>query len=516
MVTPQVSRRQFVGGASAVLALMGVGGLAGCGGNGGGSGSADSAGAYGIELGDELTIISMITNATFTPVNASAGFDKVVLHTLFDSLFQFDADGNMQPMLAESYEQDGFDVTIKIRDDVAFTDGNPVTADDVVFSFDVYENDPVNGPYIRTYISGIEKVDDTTVLVHSLRDDELWKNVITEYLYIMEAATYDAEDDYSSSAPTGSGAYTLESVDEARTVTLAANEDYWGGAPEFKTVHVQAPVDSSTALVALQNGEANLVTQIALTAVSTAREDPNLEVSTFASWSQQLLGICVGDQPFRQAIFHAIDRQRILDICNEGEGEPAQDMFAKKVMGDLAGCVEFTGYDLDLAKEYIAQTEMDLTQTFTITTPDAADVAQCIQEDLAQIGITTEVAAVDMNTFSQALIDKTAQMFVSAFGTDMLTPDSFEELFLAEGSFYYFPVSDELRQKVADMLAIPSIADRRELVIEIMEDMVEEAPIVPLYDKNNFDVYTKGLGGVLPSSSATYAYYLGDFTNEQK
>ena len=121
-----------------------------------------------------------------------------------------------------------------------------------------------------------------------------------------------------------------------------------------------------------------------------------------------------------------------------------------------------------------------------------------------------------MNTFSQALIDKTAQMFVSAFGTDMLTPDSFEELFLAEGSFDHFPVSDELRQKVADMLAIPSIADRRELVIEIMEDMVEEAPIVPLYDKNNFDVYTKGLGGVLPSSSATYAYYLGDFTNEQK
>lgn len=514
MSMTQPTRRQFLGGSAALLAAIGVSGLAGCSG-GSDTGSAAS-GSYGIPLGDELTIISLITNGTFTPVNAAAGFDKVVLHALFDTLFVFDADGNLQPCLAESYEQNGFDVTIKLRTDVSFTDGAPLTADDVVFSFDVYENDTVNGPYIRQYITSIEKVDDATVLVHSLRDDELWKNILAEYIYIMEAATYDASSSYADSAPTGTGAYLLDSVDEARTVTLTANEDYWGGAPEFTTVRVQAPVDSSTALVALQNGEANLVTQIALSAVETAREDPNLEVSTFASWSQQMLGVCTGDQAFRQAIFHAIDRQNIIDICNDGEGEPATDMFSKKIMGDLAGSVEFTGYDPELAQELIAQSETDLSQTFTIYTYDAADVAQCIQQDLAKIGINIEVGAVDSNTYSQALIDKTAQMFLGAFGTDMLTPDSFVELFLAEGTFYYFPISDELRQKVADMLAIPSIADRRDLVIEIMGDMVEEAPIVPLYDKNSYDVYTKGLGGVLPSSSGTYVYYVGDFTNEQQ
>ncbi len=222
MSMTQPTRRQFLGGSAALLAAMGVSGLAGCSG-GSDTGSAAS-GSYGIPLGDELTIISLITNGTFTPVNAAAGFDKVVLHALFDTLFVFDADGNLQPCLAESYEQNGFDVTIKLRTDVSFTDGAPLTADDVVFSFDVYENDTVNGPYIRQYITSIEKVDDATVLVHSLRDDELWKNILAEYIYIMEAATYDASSSYADSAPTGTGAYLLDSVDEARTVTLTANE----------------------------------------------------------------------------------------------------------------------------------------------------------------------------------------------------------------------------------------------------------------------------------------------------
>ena len=510
MSMTQPTRRQFLGGSAALLAAMGAGGLAGCSGDSD-TGSA-AAGSYGIPLGDELTIISLITNGTFTPVNAAAGFDKVVLHALFDTLFVFDADGNLQPCLAESYEQNGFDVTIKIRNDVSFTDGAPLTADDVVFSFDVYENDTVNGPYIRQYITSIEKVDDTTVLVHSLRDDELWKNILAEYIYIMEAATYDASSSYADSAPTGTGAYLLDSVDEARTVTLTANEDYWGGAPEFTTVRVQAPVDSSTALVALQNGEANLVTQIALSAVETAREDPNLEVSTFASWSQQMLGVCTGDQAFRQAIFHAIDRQNIIDICNDGEGEPATDMFSKKIMGDLAGSVEFTGYDPELAQELIAQSETDLSQTFTIYTYDAADVAQCIQQDLAAIGINVEVESVDVNTWSSKLMDQTLQMFINALGTDMLAADSFIQLLLGDTSVYYYPISDELKAKVAEMNSIPSVVDRHDLVVEILNDMQVECPIVPLYDTVSYDVYTAGIEGYLPSSAGTYVYYLGKLT----
>ena len=109
----------------------------------------------------------------------------------------------------------------------------------------------------------------------------------------------------------------------------------------------------------------------------------------------------------------------------------------------------FDGYDVELAKEEIAKTEMDLSQTYTITASDEAgsQVAQCIQQDLAEIGVNVEVASVDVNTWSSQLMDQTLQMFINALGTDMLATDSFIQLLLGDTSVYYFPISDEMKAK---------------------------------------------------------------------
>lgn len=512
MSTPQVSRRQFVGGTSALLALMGVGGLAGCGGNNGGSGSGAAAG--GIELTDTFTMISVAGNDSFDPI-VGTGSDKVTMHSCFDNLFMFDGEGNVEPMLAESFEQNGNTVTVVLRE-ANFTDGSPVTADDVVFSWDTLAADPQQGPYMSNYISGVTKVDDKTVEVGVVRDDTSWMNILVETLYVVQASSYDPEaNDYATQPPVGSGAYVFESVDEARTVTLKANEDYWGGAPTFKTVVIQAPVDSSTSLVALQNGEVNCVSMMDATAVETAREDANLNVVEFEAWGQQMLCTLIGDQPFRSAIFHAINRQNIVDVVTGGDAEPATQFFAKKLLGaDYDGAVTFDGYDPDLAAEEIAETTMDLSQTFTLTATDeaGAQCAQCIQQDLAAIGVNVEVASVDVNTWSSQITDQTLQMFINALGTDMLAADSFIQLLLGDTSVYYFPISDEMKAKVAEMNSIPSVVERHDLVVELLNDMQTECPIVPLYDTISYDVYTKGIEGYLPSSAGTYVYYLGKLT----
>lgn len=512
MSTPQVSRRQFVGGASAVLALMGVGGLAGCGGNGGGSGSGAAAG--GIELTDTFTMISVAGNDSFDPI-VGTGADKVTMHSLYDNLFMFDGEGNVEPMLVDTYEQEGNVVTATLRE-ANFSDGNPVTADDVVYSWDMLRADPSQGPYMSNYITDVEKVDDKTVKITVVRDDTSWLNILAETIYIIPNGSYDPEaNDYASTPMIGSGAYVFESVDEARTVTLKANEDYWGGAPTFKTVVVQAPVDSSTSLVALQNGEVNCVSMMAQTAVETAREDANLNVVEFEAWGQQMLGVLVGDQAFRSAIFHAINTQNIVDVVTGGAATPATQFFAKKLLGeDYDGVVTFEAYDPDLAKEELAKSETDLSQTFVITASDeaGAQCAQCIQQDLSAIGINVEVESVDTNTWSSKLMDQTLQMFINALGTDMLAVDSFIQLLFGDTSVYYYPISDEMKAKVAEMNAIPSVVERHDLVVELLNDMQVECPIVPLYDTVNYDVYTAGIEGYLPSSAGTYVYYLGKLT----
>ena len=512
MSTPQVSRRQFVGGSAALLALMGVGGLAGCGGNNVGSGSGAAAG--GIELTDTFTMISVAGNDTFDHI-VGTGADKVTMHSLYDNLFMFDGEGNVEPMLVDTFEQDGNVVTATLRE-ANFSDGNPVTADDVVYSWDTLRADPSQGPYMSNYITDVEKVDDKTVKITVVRDDESWKNILAETIYIIPNGCYDPEaNDYASEPMIGSGAYVFESVDEARTVTLKANEDYWGGAPTFKTVVVQAPVDSSTSLVALQNGEVNCVSMMAQTAVETAREDANLNVVEFEAWGQQMLGVLVGDQAFRSAIFHAINTQNIVDVVTGGAATPATQFFAKKLLGeDYDGVVTFEAYDPDLAKEELAKSETDLSQTFVITASDeaGAQCAQCIQQDLSAIGINVEVESVDTNTWSSKLMDQTLQMFINALGTDMLAVDSFIQLLFGDTSVYYYPISDEMKAKVAEMNAIPSVVERHDLVVELLNDMQVECPIVPLYDTVNYDVYTAGIEGYLPSSAGTYVYYLGKLT----
>lgn len=512
MSTPQVSRRQFLGGSAALLAMMGVGGLAGCSGGNGGSGSGAATG--GIELTDTFTMISVAGNDSFDPI-VGTGADKVTMHSLYDNLFMFDGEGNVEPMLVDTYEQEGNVVTATLRE-ANFSDGNPVTADDVVYSWDMLRADPSQGPYMSNYITDVEKVDDKTVKITVVRDDTSWLNILAETIYIIPNGSYDPEaNDYASTPMIGSGAYVFESVDEARTVTLKANEDYWGGAPTFKTVVVQAPVDSSTSLVALQNGEVNCVSMMAQTAVETAREDANLNVVEFEAWCQQMLGVLVGDQAFRSAIFHAINTQNIVDVVTGGAATPATQFFAKKLLGeDYDGVVTFEAYDPDLAKEELAKSETDLSQTYTITASDeaGAQCAQCIQQDLSAIGINVEVESVDTNTWSSKLMDQTLQMFINALGTDMLAVDSFIQLLFGDTSVYYYPISDEMKAKVAEMNAIPSVVERHDLVVELLNDMQVECPIVPLYDTVNYDVYTAGIEGYLPSSAGTYVYYLGKLT----
>ena len=85
-------------------------------------------------------------------------------------------------------------------------------------------------------------------------------------------------------------------------------------------------------------------------------------------------------------------------------------------------------------------------------------------------------------------------------------------LLFGDTSVYYYPISDEMKAKVAEMNAIPSVVERHDLVVELLNDMQVECPIVPLYDTVNYDVYTKGIEGYLPSSAGTYVYYLGKLT----
>jgi len=464
---------------------------------------------------DTLRVACLYTSGSFDPLQDGDG-DKMVFHSLFDCLFKFDSDGSILPMLCTEYEQDGLEVTLHLRDDVTFSDGNPLTAKDVVFSFNRVMEDPTLSYNFLSLISGMDVVDDYTVAMHLLNGYDKWQNYLAELLYIVEEATYDPEADITTTAPIGSGPYTFEGQDEASTVFLKAREDYWGGAPEFKNVEVVAQMDDATALIALQTGEIDLIGQIGKAAYQQAGQDPNLVAWGFDSWACQSLMILVGDDAFRQAVFHAIDRDTMTLIVTEGVGVVAENMFARKIMGEYEDKVPFVGYDPELAKECLAKSEFDYSQPLTIEvfSDDAAAAAQCIQQDLAAIGITVEIAQEDLNTWYNNLMDGGMAMGMVEFGTDMVSVEGMITMFDVDGGGFPFNISEEFVEETKKVYTVAE-EDRIELVTGLLQRMVDECPLVPLFDTPFYSVRNKRVGNVLDCSPATYVYYFGDMTIEE-
>ena len=148
--------------------------------------------------------------------------------------------------------EDGLTWTVKIRDDVKFTDGEPLTASDVAFTYNtVKASSSVND---FTMLDYAEAVDDTTVVFHMATPFSIWPytmaivGIVPEHAY--DPATY-------GSNPIGSGRYILKQWDRGQQVILEANPDYYGAAPKMKQVTILF-MEEDAAFLAVQAGQADV------------------------------------------------------------------------------------------------------------------------------------------------------------------------------------------------------------------------------------------------------------------
>lgn len=458
-----------------------------------------------------LRMTAIMTSEWFDPLSYGNG-DKAVYHALFDTLTRFDNDGNIIPGLAESWEKEGLELTAHLRE-AYFTNGNRVTADDVVFSFNRILEDPQLMYNMTMWCSGIEKIDDSTVKFTLANNYCKYENFLAELLYVVDASEYDPEADFSKVAPVGSGPYTLVNQDESRNVFLTANDNYWKGAPAIKNVEIVASMDDATEIIALQTGELDVATQLGIAGYNQVNSMDGLAGVSFNGWQCTGLMIPHGDDAFRQAIFHAIDRQTVIDICIDGNGVPATNLFAKKISDPYTDVVPLNGYDLDLAMECIANTTMDLSQTFAIEVFDAdgAAAAQCIQADLSVIGINCEVVEEDINTWVDNLIAGNIQMSVAAMCTDMVGTEDMISMFDPEAG-YPFDLSDETMEKVKTVPYIQDDAERYEKMVDLISVLYTECPWVPLFDGPMYYGYNADVQGLIDCSAATCVFYVGDLS----
>lgn len=458
---------------------------------------------------------------------------------VYDTMYQLQLDGTFKLSLAESVNvsDDGLVYTYKIRDGVKFHDGQPLTAEDVVFSYLLYQNTegyPWMGDYTY-YFENIEATPNNEVVITL---SEPIPNIEAQlvFLYVLPKHIWENEDplEFENFAAVGSGPFKMVEYKPNEFVHLAKNTDYFGDAPKVDEVIFQT-FESQDALVqAIKTGQVDLITEMPNTAVETLKQDPNVEVVTGAPFApsvtdiifNQVLpencppddGLCTGhpallDRNVRLALAHATDKQKIIDVVLLGYGTPGITLIPdglgiwfnsslKDYEYDVAKAnkiLDDAGYK-DINGDGIRETpDGSRSLTFRINWPsdsiDSPRLAELLSEMWKQVGVSLEAQALDPDTLTSVCCpafdfdiilwgwgsDPDPNLLLSVMTTDEIPTGSSE-------TGYSNPQYDELYRQQASEL---NLEKRRELVWKMQEIVFNDVVYIIPYYSQNVQAYRK-------------------------
>jgi len=327
----------------------------------------------------------------------------VVLH-MHQSLMVADPEtGKRVPLLAASLTvmENGKDIKIKLRRDAIFHTGDPVTAEDVKWTYEQCA-DPNNanmmaGPLDE--IEDIEIIDDHNLIFRFYDPYAAWQELM--WVGICSKKYFDkVGKEKFRSQPVGSGAFRFVERKIGESVTLAAVEDYPEYDVGFKTLKFITVPDDVTRLAMLETGELDLVSDVLPHQLRRLKRNKHVKIKT-SEQVPSLNGMAalpltdpiMADAYLGRAIRHAINRQEIVDKIFLGQGYPMYMYASKSELGyDPAVKFDFNPEkSRELLKKSSYQPGQELILTYTSLMPNAPLVAAVIQKYLKDVGITVRL-----------------------------------------------------------------------------------------------------------------------------
>jgi peptide/nickel transport system substrate-binding protein len=285
------------------------------------------------ESAPEEPLIVLIDNdeGPITPANFNTFIGFWLVGWVYDSLYTRDPDLNPVPSLATEAtpSEDGLTWNIKLRDDVTWHDGEPFTADDVVFSYN-FLKEAGRAPNLAAVETIEANGDYELTLTLSAPSPFFLSEGLAGYFIMPEHIWRDQEpvggDLNQFQGQIGTGAYRLAEVSPGESYIFEANPDYFLGAPKVGTIIAKIVKDRTQQFNQLRTGEAAAVlSSVPPAQVQQLADDPNIEISTGADFFNYVYYMNGSRPPFdqlavRQAIAKAIDTQSLVDVVLLGQG----------------------------------------------------------------------------------------------------------------------------------------------------------------------------------------------------
>ena len=552
----RIDRRQFLAG---TLGAAGVLVLGGCKASEDPAGPGQS-GAQQDQPADRVVLRLAGGDQGFpSPFAYTRGGGYIQMSYIYDTLLWKDSTGNLLPWLASSYttSPDKLVYTFELRENVRWHDGQPLTPEDVVFSFAYHRDQKLPATIIAQPVPDIAEVRATGPRTVEFR---LSKPVAT-FLQFGGAGAIPIVPKHIWSSVTnaatatdpkllvGTGPYRLESYSRGEGSYLyAANDDYFLGRPVVRRIE-NRPVGEGPAagLTALTAGEVDVagVSGVRPEVLAAARGDSSLAILEEGPGASQLAlnfnlakGGALADVRFRQACCRAIDRADLVKRLFGGQGRPGNPGW---IPPDNPFHAKVEQYDFDVAAAnkmlddagYLPSGGGGTRQTpageplrFTLLSANPVPpVAEVLVNSLKAIGVEVVPQGVDTPTFNERMskLDVELSLIASGGMSSDLAPDYLRLVYNSKTKLaqhaqgYVNPEVDDLTQR---QLATTDLNERKKIVTQAQELIARDVPILPLFYPTSYTVFRKstfdqwyvtpgGVAGVVPTANNKQAFVTG-------
>lgn len=479
--------------------------------------------------GNDLIIAAGSDITSLDPHTTSDVPSGNVQINLFESLTKTDENFELQPHLAESWEDVEEDVwEFTLREDVTFSDGEAFNAEAVEANLERLMDPDVASPRAGLFeiIEEIEVVDEYTIRLHTEMPFSALPAHLSTYPSSMVSPALIEEDyanmedggqpgDAVNEGPEGTGMFTLNNWDPGNEIVLDAKDDYWNERVSFDSVTFKVVPEDLTRVGELETGASHIIDPLTPSDMSRVEGTDGMEVFQTEAASITYLGFNNEVEPLddplvRRAIDLALSKSDMLEGVLEGNGTPAVGPLNATQFGYSEDVVS-SEQDLEEAQSLLAEAGYEDGFEISIWTNDTeerSDIAVLAQADLAQIGIDASIEEFEWGAYLDATAQGEHDMFILGLSLPTMDADyPLHELFhtdsMGEGNRFFY--SDEnFDALIADAREEQDEAAREGLYEDAVNHLNETSPASFLYHPDHIMGHREEVTGFWADGSGLY------------
>ena len=469
----------------------------------------------------DLVIVVAEEMTSFDATTSTLQSNHNIMLELYSTLFRNDARGRAQLEFAQTFEQDAYGATVTIPQNARFSDGSPITADDVVFSLNRARRSVASGGLLAA-VTDVEAINSYTIRISTNGPLPVLRNVLAQAGTSIKSRDFVERVEAgqaSWSDPVTSGRYRLRQRVLGDFVTIERNDYFWNPANAARndSLTFRLVPEPSSRTIMVETGEADLNMNFSTADFNRVMNNPNLTLHQNTSSVTQYFAFDVTQPPFdnvlvRRAMNYAIDRDAVVAIAADGHGTPSFAVIPPTTLGHIPNAANFY-YNPARARELLAEAGHPNGFHISISTFVDLDVriAEVLQVYLAAVGITADINRVEAAVRNEMLAAHRIPALAARWGAntdpDMVLPRTLGRVGLGGANMTHFWL-EELEELYALGRSFFTPEERIPFYEEAQRIIMYHSPWVPLYVQRSFALAHRDLQGVLVDNESARHLYL--------